>query len=162
SELQNAADSAALAGAQQLYNSYTAANVAGLVSAVKDPLYATAVSNAKTKAKQYAGFNGAGGKSSLTLNDGDITIGFTNSAGNFGQLSLDDANVGASTISSWLATGPTSSDLSALKSSNLLPLSAHDSSRWDWQGSTGVSSSNVQQANDQVGRIFYLPLFLPY
>lgn len=79
SELQNAADSAALAGCQSLYQNYAATIAAGAQSSV----ISSAVTNAKTNARTYAGFNSAGGVASLTLPDGDISIGFTDSSGRF-------------------------------------------------------------------------------
>jgi Flp pilus assembly protein TadG len=83
SELQGAADSAALAGAQQLMLNYTAYNLPGQSQANQQLLLTGAMMNAKSSAKTYASYNSAGGVSALTLLDGDITIGFTDGTGKF-------------------------------------------------------------------------------
>jgi Flp pilus assembly protein TadG len=83
SELQNAADSAALAGAGQLMSpavqfslpQNTAANQASILSAAE--------TSAKTYAKNFASYNRAGGVSSLVLLDSDIEFGLTDSSGNY-------------------------------------------------------------------------------
>ena len=46
-------------------------------------LTTTAVANAKSSARQYAGYNGAGGVGSLSVLDADISVGFTGSDGSF-------------------------------------------------------------------------------
>src|SRR5580704_15054473 len=57
SELQNAADSAALAGAGQLMSPFVLYNVAGQTSNVKATILTGAIASAKTVAKQFAGYN---------------------------------------------------------------------------------------------------------
>ena len=81
--------------------------------------------------------------------------------GNFGELSLNDSHVGASTTNSWITNGMGASDVNDLLNANLLPLTAHDATLWDWQGNPGFKSSNVQNVNDDVGTITWLPLFTP-
>jgi Flp pilus assembly protein TadG len=79
SELQNAADASALAGAKVLgdsYNQYVAAS-----GNQQTTITNTAIANAKTAAKNYASYNTAGTVTSLVLNDGDIEFGFTDAKG---------------------------------------------------------------------------------
>src|SRR5262245_41628510 len=81
SELQNAADAAALAGAGQLMSPsvqfslplQTATNQASILSAAQ--------TSAKTCAKNFASYNLSGGVSSLVLLDSDIEFGYTTSQG---------------------------------------------------------------------------------
>jgi Flp pilus assembly protein TadG len=82
--------------------------------------------------------------------------------GNFGLLSLDQGNDGASTISGWIANGVSSSDLQNESSANLLPLSAHDSTKWDWKGNPGLKTSDIHTISGYVGSQYLLPLFKPY
>src|SRR4051812_27640539 len=58
SELQNAADAAATAGAQQLMANYTAYNLPGQNAANKLVLLTQAIASAKSTAKNYASYNG--------------------------------------------------------------------------------------------------------
>src|SRR5437867_1553615 len=81
SELQNAADSAALAGANRLGDNYVSFSLTTQSAANKAALITSAISTAKTAAKAYAASNGAGGVSSLILLDSDIDVGNTNSLG---------------------------------------------------------------------------------
>jgi Flp pilus assembly protein TadG len=82
--------------------------------------------------------------------------------GNFGELSLDQGNDGASTISGWISNGVSASDLANEFSANLLPLSAHDSTKWDWKGNPGLKDSTIHTTANYVGQSFLLPLFTPY
>jgi hypothetical protein len=82
--------------------------------------------------------------------------------GNFGELSLDQGNDGASTISGWIANGVSASDLANEFSANLLPLSKHDHTKWDWKGNPGLKTSTIHTADNYVGSTFLLPLFTPY
>jgi len=273
-ELQSAADAAALAGSEQLMQGFVQYNLPNQSAANKASILSTAQANARTTAQTYAGYNAAGGVNSLTLNSSDIQFGFTNASnnytpqptytgypntikvtmrrdstangsvalffapvlgvknqslqttasatlfagsinsfsappltglmpmtydvnnwnnfvatgkdpdgnisldasgnpeiviypsvsapGNFGQLSLNDSHVGESTEAGWVTNGISSSDLNALTSNNLIPLSAHDPTKWDWQGDTGMKSSLVSTINSCVGQTFILPLFNPY
>ena len=274
-ELQSAADAAALAGAGQLMQGFVQYNLPGQSAANKATILSTAEGNAKTYAKNYASYNAAGGVASLTLNDSDIEFGFTDSSnnytpaptytgypntikvtmrrdssangdlvlffapvlgvkdqtlratasatlyggsvnsfsappvigglipvtydvnawnsflatgkdpdgnitlgvngypeltvypsvsapGNFGQLSLDDSHEGESTEAGWVNNGISASDLAALKSANLIPLSAHDSTKWDWVGDTGLKASLIATINSHAGQTFLLPLFNPF
>jgi hypothetical protein len=81
--------------------------------------------------------------------------------GNFGILSLDDSHIGATTVNGWIQDGMAPSDLSALQSAGLVPLSSHPN-QWDWSGDTGFKSTNVQAMNNCIGQTFVLPLFTPY
>jgi Flp pilus assembly protein TadG len=81
SDLQSAADAAALAGAEQLMNGYVQYSLPG--QTLKSLIITTSEASAKTYAKAYAGYNAAGGVSSLTLNDADIEFGFTDASNNY-------------------------------------------------------------------------------
>jgi hypothetical protein len=274
-ELQAAADAAALAGADPLMDGYVQYQMAS--SASQPTILSNAMSTARTKAKTFASYNGAGGVSSLTLLDSDIEFGLTDASGNytaynskspvfpntikivvrrdgnangslnlffaqvlgnatsnlsaraaatitggvvdsfssssphnirvlpvaydvnawnnfistglwpdgtssydangvaqlqvypyvkdtgnFGLLSLDDSHIGASTIDGWINYGVSTSDVAALQSAKLIPLSGHNPLSWDWTGDTGFKSDNVQTMNTWIGTTFYLPLFNPY
>jgi Flp pilus assembly protein TadG len=82
--LQNAADSAALAGANALTNGYVAYVQAGIAgsSTSQSTVISTYQANAKAAAIQYAALNGAG-DSSLTLLPGDIEFGYTDASGTY-------------------------------------------------------------------------------
>jgi Flp pilus assembly protein TadG len=274
SELQSAADSAALAGAGQIMQGFVQYNLPGQSATNQATILANAQASARTAAKNFASYNASGGVNSLALNDSDIQFGFTDAnnnytpcptytgypntvkvtmrrdsnangalklffapvlgvktqnllatasatieggtinsfsappltglmpmtydvnnwnnfvatgqdpdsnttldangnpvlriypsvsaPGNFGQLSLDDNHVGESTEGGWVNNGISSSDLNALTNANLIPLSAHDSTKWDWQGDTGMKQSLVSTINNYVGTTFILPLFNPY
>jgi len=92
SELQNAADSAALAGANKLGDNYVLFNLPTQSSVNKSTLANAAVSAAKSTAKTYAAANSAGGVSSLTLLDSDIDVGFTDAKGAFTIYSSSGSN----------------------------------------------------------------------
>jgi hypothetical protein len=74
---------------------------------------------------------------------------------------LNDSHVGASTISSWIANGISPSEIQTLQSNQLIPLSAHNPTLWDWQADTGFKASNVMDMNAKAGTAFVLPLFTP-
>jgi hypothetical protein len=80
-ELQNSADAAALAAAEQLMSGYVQYNIPSQTQ--QSSILSASESSAKTYGQQYAGYNSAGGVSSLTLNSSDIVYGFTDAAGNF-------------------------------------------------------------------------------
>jgi Flp pilus assembly protein TadG len=80
-ELQAAADAAALAGADPLMDAYVQYQMAS--SSNQPTILSNAMSSAKTKAKNFASYNGAGGVSSLTLLDSDIEFGYTDGSGNY-------------------------------------------------------------------------------
>ena len=82
-ELQSAADSAALAGCGQLMQGFVQYNLPGQSAANQASILSTAMSSARTSAKNYASYNGAGGAGSLALNDSDIEFGFTDASGNY-------------------------------------------------------------------------------
>src|SRR5262249_9092619 len=71
-ELQAAADAAALAGANQLIDSYVSYYLPGLSASAKSSILSAASAQAKATAKTYAGYNSAADVSSLTLLDADI------------------------------------------------------------------------------------------
>jgi Flp pilus assembly protein TadG len=81
--------------------------------------------------------------------------------GNFGQLSLNDSHVGASTEKAWVDNGIASSDIKALTDNKLIPLSSHNPNNWDWQGDTGFKASLVSDINGHTGQTYILPLFAP-
>jgi Flp pilus assembly protein TadG len=80
-DLQNAADAAALAGAEQLMNGFVQYSLPGQTG--KSTILSTAETSAKTYAKNFASYNTAGGVSSLTLKDADIEFGFTDASNNY-------------------------------------------------------------------------------
>ena len=283
-ELQSAADSAALAGANQIMDGYVQYNLPNQTEAQKAAILANAMASARTAAKNYAAYNAAGGVKSLTLLDSDIEFGFMDSAniytslsalagvalptssnfngypntvkvtmrrdatangalnlffapaigtkstvltatasatlyggvvqsfktesnvgvlpmtydindwnnflkngkdpdgitskdtsgnpqlmvypsikdtGNFGLLGLDDEHAGSSEVRSWINDGLPPSDVSTLISRNLIPLSAHNPTHWDWLGDTGFRASVVSEVNNYTGKTFMMPLFTP-
>jgi Flp pilus assembly protein TadG len=81
SDLQNAADAAALAGAEQLMNGYVQYSLSGQTQ--QSTIVSTAETSATTYAKNFASYNTAGGVSSLTLKDADIQFGFTDASNHF-------------------------------------------------------------------------------
>jgi hypothetical protein len=81
--------------------------------------------------------------------------------GNFGYISLNDSHVGANTLSNWINSGPSNSDISALSANGLIPVSASNN-QWNWRGDTGFKASDVMAMNNQVGKTFIIPLFKPY
>src|SRR6516225_3003564 len=98
SDLQNAADAAALAGAEQLIgqqqlnastglyslnNGFAEYYMPGQTAVQQLAILNTAESAAKTVAKNYASYHSAGKVSSLALNDSDIEFGFTDSSGSY-------------------------------------------------------------------------------
>ena len=93
-ELQDAADAAALAGAGQLMSPsvqfslplQTATNQASIISAAE--------TSAKTYAKNFAGYNKAGGVSSLVQLDSDIEFGLTDSKGNYTKYTGNKSGTG--------------------------------------------------------------------
>jgi hypothetical protein len=87
-ELQAAADAAALAGADPLMDAYVQYQLAALnpgnaQSNNQATIISNAMTSARARAKAYASYNGAGGVSSLTLNDSDIEFGFTDGNGSY-------------------------------------------------------------------------------
>lgn len=83
SELQSAADAAALAGAQELLDPYVQYQLPGQSDNAKKTILTNALTKARTTAKNYASYNGAGGKNTLALRDEDIEFGFTNENGTY-------------------------------------------------------------------------------
>jgi Flp pilus assembly protein TadG len=82
--------------------------------------------------------------------------------GNLGELSLDQATNGASTISAWIDYGVSTTDLQQGINAGLLPLSAHNSkSAPDWKGNPGLKTSTMHTAANHVGQVYLMPLFKP-
>jgi hypothetical protein len=82
--------------------------------------------------------------------------------GNFGELSLDQGNDGASVISDWIDNGVQQTDLQAEYTTGLLPLSSHDpNGAPDWMGNPGLKNSTIQSVGAHVGDLYLLPLFKP-
>src|SRR5260370_12319690 len=79
-ELQNAADSAALAGAQALQKYYVQYNLPDQTQ--KSQIVTNAQAAATALAKQFAAANTAGGVN-IQLQDSDITFGFLDGQGNY-------------------------------------------------------------------------------
>jgi Flp pilus assembly protein TadG len=82
-ELQNAADAAALAGAGQLMQPSVQYNLPGQTLTNKASILSAAEDSAKTYAKSFAGYNRAGGVSSLVLLDSDVEFGYTDATGKY-------------------------------------------------------------------------------
>ena len=78
SELQNAADSSAAAGARQLVDNYGAYSLLN-----RQSLITSAEQNASTYCTRFGGYNNAGGVASLQVLSGDIQFGFTDANGNY-------------------------------------------------------------------------------
>jgi Flp pilus assembly protein TadG len=83
-------------------------------------------------------------------------------AGNFGELALDDSHSGASTIKGWIDNGLNSAGIQTLINNDLIPVSAHDPTKWDWIGNPGFKASTVSEVNNYSGSSFLLPLFKAY
>jgi Flp pilus assembly protein TadG len=81
STLQNAADSAAVAGARQLTDSFAAYSLPAQTQ--KQSLITGAEAAAVTYSKKFCGYNGAGGVASLNLLPADTVFGFTNASNTF-------------------------------------------------------------------------------
>ena len=88
--------------------------------------------------------------------------------GNFGLLGLDDSHAGASTVSSWITSGLTQTDVQNLLNNSandqtpLIPLSQHNQNilpsastdgmgSWNWVGDTGMKTS-VEHTLDELRR----------
>jgi hypothetical protein len=84
-QLQAAADAAALAGADPLMDGYVQYQIAGAagLSTTQLLILNNTLNTARSRAKQYASYNSAGDVHSLALNDSDIQFGFTDSYGNY-------------------------------------------------------------------------------
>src|SRR5262249_33510948 len=82
--------------------------------------------------------------------------------GNFGLLSMDDSHNGSSYISGWIDNGVSSSDLQSLLNANLIPLSAHDATKWDWNGNPGLKDTDIKALASHVGDTYLIPLFKAY
>ncbi|MFL5327296.1 MAG: pilus assembly protein TadG-related protein [Gemmataceae bacterium] len=91
-ELQNTADSAALAGVQQMMDNLPLFYDGNATAAQKNTLANAAMTAARTKARAMAAANTAGGVSNLNLLDGDMIFGYTDSTGTFTQYSSASAN----------------------------------------------------------------------
>jgi hypothetical protein len=76
SDLQNVADSAALAGADPMLDGHVLYSLPGQTQEQKDAIVATATTDARARAKEYAKYNSAGSAAALTLLDSDIEFGF--------------------------------------------------------------------------------------
>jgi len=82
--------------------------------------------------------------------------------GNFGLLSLDQGNNGASTISGWIDNGVPASALANEVSAGLLPLSSHDpNSAPDWKGNPGLKTSDIHSVANHVGETYLMPVYSP-
>jgi hypothetical protein len=82
--------------------------------------------------------------------------------GNFGELSLDQANNGSSAISNWIDYGVSTSSLQQDINAGLLPLSAHNpNSAPDWNGNPGLKTSTIHTTDNHVGQVYLMPLFKP-
>jgi Flp pilus assembly protein TadG len=81
SDLQNAADSAAPAGVEQLTGGLVQYSIPG--QTLQTNILSNSESSAKPYAKNFASYNTADGVSSLSLLDSDIQFGFTNASNAF-------------------------------------------------------------------------------
>jgi Flp pilus assembly protein TadG len=83
SDLQNAADSAALAAAGQMTSGFVNYNLPGQSAANQGSILSTAQAAARTYAKKFAGYNEAGGVSLAALPNTDVEFGSTDASGNY-------------------------------------------------------------------------------
>lgn len=83
-ELQDAADAAALAGADQLINGFVQFN--SPAQSNKNQILSQSKQLATAAAQQYASYNGTRGVSSLKLNSDDVEFGFTDATGSYTAL----------------------------------------------------------------------------
>jgi hypothetical protein len=83
SELQNAADSAALAGVKPLMDGYVQYNLPGVSAAQQTAILTAAQNNAIANAQTFASYHSAGGVNNLVLNSNDIQFGVTDASGNY-------------------------------------------------------------------------------
>ncbi len=104
--------------------------------------------------------------------------------GSFGWLSLNNSAVDANSIANWITNGLSSSDITALTTAQTITtssgstvtdqlypitakdasgtnLSAHSPYAFDWQGITGLKTSDLSALYNYVGSNGYLPLFAP-
>src|SRR5687768_1974578 len=81
SELQNAADASAAAGAAQLMTNHAAYNIPSQRN--RDALVTSAKRSASNYGALYGSYNSAGGVNALTILPADIAIGFTDANGAF-------------------------------------------------------------------------------
>jgi Flp pilus assembly protein TadG len=82
-ELQDAADSAALAGADQLMNGYVQYSLFGTTAAAQDSIVATYTGHATSNAIQFAAMNRNADLASVTLLSPDIEYGYTDGNYNY-------------------------------------------------------------------------------
>lgn len=90
SELQNVADSAALAGANKLGDNFVLYSLPTQSSTNKTSLRTAAIAAAVSSAKTYSTYNNAGGVS-ITLLDADIETGFTDATGKYTSSASDSS-----------------------------------------------------------------------
>ena len=93
-------------------------------------------------------------------------------------MGLDDSHAGASTVSSWITSGLTQSELQTLLSNSasdetpLIPLSSHNQTilpsastdglgSWNWVGDTGMKTAYIHASRATSDDTFLLPLFTP-
>jgi Flp pilus assembly protein TadG len=81
SDLQNAADSAALAAAGQLTDGFVQYNLPTQSTLQKNAILTASEAQARTYAKNFAGYNAAGGTALASVPDADVTFGFTDASG---------------------------------------------------------------------------------
>jgi hypothetical protein len=80
-ELKSAADSAAIAAANQLAEGYVLYNLPN--QSRKEAIQSTSQTTARTFAQRFAGYNRAGGVALSQVNDSDVQFGFTDAANHF-------------------------------------------------------------------------------
>lgn len=96
SDLQNAADAAALAGAEKLQPLYVEYYQANTSAAAQAAIIALATTNTHTfispmyTAEQFSSYNMAGSKN-ITVPDSDVSFGFTDAQGNYTPYSTGSA-----------------------------------------------------------------------
>jgi Flp pilus assembly protein TadG len=83
SDLQNAADSAALAAAGQLTNGFVSYNLPGQSTLNQNSILSTSEAAAQTYAKNFAGYNTAGNVALTTLPNADVEFGSPDASGNY-------------------------------------------------------------------------------
>src|SRR5262245_3918681 len=82
-ELVNTADAAALAAAGSMPDYFVQYYLPNVTQSQKDTVLTNALSAARTAANTCAGYNGAGGMSSLKVLDADVVFGYMDSNLNY-------------------------------------------------------------------------------
>src|SRR5438105_4916288 len=157
-DLQNAADSAALAGAEKMQELWVQYYTPGQPN--QSGILTSATTNTSgspmATAERFATYNRAGNVN-LTLLDQDVHFGFTNASGNFGLLDVGPPANNVPAFRNWIDDGQTPNYISYLLNSNLLPVSMQ--SPKSWKCGPGLKSTLQSDFNSQMWKPNLIPLF---